>query len=343
LGLGLVGSVGFCVAALVVGGSAAGALVAMAVVLPGLLTQDTWRFVFMTRGRPILAAANDGCWALFQIIGLGSLLLFARVSVPSLLLVWGGAATAAAVVAVWQAGARPALRRGPRWLRTQWDLASRYAIETAAIRVGPFLMLAGVGVVAGVRVVGALRGAQLLVMTLPNLLFTGISFVTVPEGVRLNQSRPRQVPRLVRAVSAGAVIATSIWCAIAIGGSSLIGRPVLGDTWPLARPLLALTSITVLCTALGLGPSAGLWILADARRSMRVRVVSTLLGFSAVPAAAAEGASGAAFAIAVAAVLSALLWWWQFRRRQQSGAYKGRIRADWGRAGAGDQVSVRAG
>src|SRR5205823_2567165 len=111
---------------------------------------------------PNQAAANDGCWALFQIVGLGSLILFARVSVPSLLLVWGGAATAAAVVAAWQAGARPALRRGPRWLRTQWDLASRYAIETSAIRVGPFLVLAGVGAVAGLKVVGALRGAQLL-------------------------------------------------------------------------------------------------------------------------------------------------------------------------------------
>src|SRR5947209_7999458 len=78
LGLGLLGSVGFYVAALVAGGKAAGALLAMGVVLPGLLTQDTWRYVFVTRGRPILAAANDGCWALFQIVGLGSLALFAR-------------------------------------------------------------------------------------------------------------------------------------------------------------------------------------------------------------------------------------------------------------------------
>src|SRR2546421_1527573 len=146
LGLGLLGSVGFYVAALIVGGSGAGALVAMGVVLPGLLTQDTWRYVFMARRRPILAAANDGCWALLQIVGLGSLLLFAHVSVPSLLLVWGGAATAAAMIAVWQAGARPALLRGPRWVKTHWDLASRYAIETSAIRVGPFLMMVGVGV-----------------------------------------------------------------------------------------------------------------------------------------------------------------------------------------------------
>src|SRR5436305_8510351 len=153
LGLGLLGSVGFCLAGLMVGGSAAGALVAMGVVLPGLLTQDTWRYVFMARGRPILAAANDGCWALLQTVGLGSLLLFAHVSVPSLVLLWGGAATAAAVIAVWQAGARPALLRGPRWLRSQWELASLYAIETAAIRVGPFLMVAGIGAVAGVRVV----------------------------------------------------------------------------------------------------------------------------------------------------------------------------------------------
>src|SRR5436305_1420005 len=178
-------------------------------------------------------------------------------------------------------------------------------------------MLAGIGVVAGVRVVGALRGAQLLVMTLPNLLFTGIGFVAVPEGVRLLESHPRQVPRVVRTVSAGAMAATAIWCAVAIGASSVIGRWALGDTWPLARPLLVVTSIAVLCTGLGLGPNVGLWILADARRSVRVRIVSSLLAFSAVPAAAASGASGAALAITAAGALSAALWWWQFRRRER--------------------------
>jgi O-antigen/teichoic acid export membrane protein len=139
--------------------------------------------------------------------------------------------------------------------------------------------------------------------------------VAVPEGVRLAESSPRQLPRVVRTVTAGAVIATLAWCAIAIGGSSLIGRQILGDTWPLARPLLVATGITVLCTALGLGGALGLWILADARRSVRVRVVSSLLAFSAVPAAAAGGASAAALAIAGAAALSAVVWWWQFRRR----------------------------
>lgn len=319
LGIGLLGSVGFYVAAVIIGGSSAGALVAMGVVLPGLLTQDTWRYVFMTRGRPILAAANDGCWALFQILGLGSLILFARVSLPSLLLVWGGAATGAAVVGIFQAGAGPALRLGPRWLKTQWDLAARYAIETAAIRVGPFLIAAAVSVVAGVRTVGALRGAALLVATLPNLLFTGIGFVAVPEGVRLIASHPLKLPRVVRMVSAGAGAATVLWCAIAIGGSFLFGRYLLGATWPLARPLLLVTGISVICTGFGLGPAVGLWILADARRSVRVRVVSAVLAFSAVPAAAADGAWGATLAGAITAALSAVLWWWQFLRRQRIG------------------------
>ena len=78
-----------------------------------------------------------------------------------------------------------------------------------------------------------------------------------------------------------------------------------------------ITGIGVICTGLGLGPAVGLWILADARRSVRVRVVSSLLAFSAAPAAAADGAWGAALAIAIAAALSAVLWWWQFIRRQR--------------------------
>jgi hypothetical protein len=318
LGLGVLSSIGFLGAAAIVGGRAAPSLVAMAVVLPGLLTQDTWRYVFMTRGRPSLAAANDGCWALLQIFGLLTLVLLGQETVPSLVLVWGGSATAAAAVGAWQAGAWPAIQRGPGWLKTQWDLAARYAIEMSAIRVGPFLVLAGVGAVAGVRAVGALRGAQLVVMTLPNLLFTGVGFVAVPEGVRLIESDPLKLPRVIRAVTVGATVAALFWCAVAIGGSSVVGGRVLGDTWPLARPLLGITAFAVLGSALALGPSLGLWILADARRSVRLRVVSSLLAFSAVPAAVGDGAQGAALAVAGAAILSAALWWWQFLRRQRT-------------------------
>jgi hypothetical protein len=317
LGLGLLGSLAFYSAALIVGGSAGAPLIAMGVVLPGLMTQDTWRYVFMARGQPARAAANDGCWALLQIVGMSALVLFIGVSAPSLLLAWGGAATGAAVIAIGQAGATPALRLSPRWLKTQWDLAARYAIETSAIRVGPFLVAAGVGAVAGVKTVGALRGAGLLVATVPNLMFTGIGFVAVPEGVRLIESHPLKLPRVVRIVSAGAVAITAMWCAVAIGGSLLLGRYVLGATWPLARPVLVVTGIGVICTGLGLGPAVGLWILADARRSVRVRLVSSLLAFFAVPAAVAGGARGAALAVTIAAALSAVLWWWQFLRRHR--------------------------
>jgi Na+-driven multidrug efflux pump len=92
---------------------------------------------------------------------------------------------------------------------------------------------------------------------------------------------------------------------------------VLGATWPLARPVLVVTGIGVICTGLGLGPAVGLWILADARRSVRVRLVSSLLAFFAVPAAVAGGARGAALAVTIAAALSAVLWWWQFLRRHR--------------------------
>lgn len=323
LGLGVLAAIGFIAAAVIVGGSTASSLLAMGLVLPGLLTQDTWRYVFMARGRPVLAAANDGCWAVLQLIGLLSLILLTRVTVSSLVLVWGGAATAAAAFGVWQAGIWPAIRRGPCWLKTQWDLAARYAIETAAIRMGPFLVLAGVGAVAGVKAVGALRGAQLLVATLPNLLFTGIGFVAVPEGVRLVEAHRSGLARVVRTVSAVAVFATLAWCAVAIGGSLLFGRQLLGQTWSLARPLLVVTSIGVVCTGLALGPNLGLWILADARRSVRVRVISSLLAFAALPAAVIDGARGAALAITVTAALSAVMWWSQFLRRQRTA--RGRV------------------
>ena len=57
LALGAVAGVVSLVVGLALGGGVGRALVALGVVLPGLLVQDAWRYVFFAAGRPAAASA----------------------------------------------------------------------------------------------------------------------------------------------------------------------------------------------------------------------------------------------------------------------------------------------
>ena len=51
---------------------------AFALVQPGILIQDSWRFVFFADGRPEMAAANDVVWAKMRSLSDGAKLASER-------------------------------------------------------------------------------------------------------------------------------------------------------------------------------------------------------------------------------------------------------------------------
>lgn len=315
LAVGAVAGIVCIVVAPTTASDVAGPLRALGVTLPGLLVQDAWRYSFVTGGRPAKAAANDGLWIVFQLTGIVVLLAAGAVTALSMVLVWGGSACAAAAFGCWQARVLPAPQQAFRWLREQRALTLRYAAEAMIHRSGWWLALALVGVVAGLRVVGALRAALLLLLGPLNLLFVGATFVFVSEGVRLLHRSPERLRGAMRRLSAAAVGIAIVWCICVLLLPDSLGSQVLGSTWPQAEPLLPILVLLVLALAASMGPTQGMLALGAAKRSLFTQMAGLAVDLPSVTGAAVlAGARGAALASGVTGVFRTALAWTQFRR-----------------------------
>jgi O-antigen/teichoic acid export membrane protein len=319
-----------CLALTAIAGPAvAGPLRALAVSLPGLLVQDAWRYSFVTGGQPAKAAANDGFWVLLQFIGIAILLALGGVSAVSMVLVWGGSASAAALVGCSQSRAVPSPRETPTWLREQRSLTWRYGLEAVVQRSGPWVALALVGAVAGVRVVGALRGALLLIGGPLNLLFLGATFVFVSEGVRLLHRAPGRLPPAMRRLGVAAAGAAAAWCIVVLLLPDAVGTRVLGATWHQARPLLPPLALLMIALGASLGYTQGMLALGAARRSLFTQLAGLAVELPSMAGGAAlAGARGAALATGLTGVLRAALARVQFRRalREPAAALESDVR-----------------
>jgi hypothetical protein len=148
-----------------------------------------------------------------------------------------------------------------------------------------------------------------------SLLFVGAAFAGLPEAVRLRESSPGRLPRVVWMLSTAVTAAAACWCTIVLVLSGTVGSAILGDTWPLAKPLLLPLTWFALAQAIAIGPAQGLWALAAARRSLTSQLANVVLMLSSMCAGAVvDGARGAAVGLAGAATVSTLIWWQQFRR-----------------------------
>lgn len=293
----------------------AGPLRALGATLPGLLLQDAWRYSFVADARPARAAANDTLWIVLQLIGIGALLVVNDVSALTMVLVWGGSGTVAALIGCWQARALPQPRHVVGWLRHQRAITWRYAAEAVVHRSGTWLVLALVGAVAGLRAVGGLRGAMLLLAGPLNLLFMGASFAFLSEGVRLLHRSPGRFEPAIRVLTAAGTTIAGAWCLLVLVLAEPIGSRVLGATWPQAKPLIL--PLIIMMVALGalVGPAQGMLALGAARRSLFTQLAGLTLQLPlVVAAAAADGAPGAALAFSFSDVVLALVAWLQFTR-----------------------------
>ena len=317
------------------GGALGRALVPLGVVLPGLVLQDTWRFAFMTAGRPRAACANDALWAAVQCVGLVGVALAGAVTVPAAVLAWGAGANVAALAAARASGMTPDVGRARAWLFRQRDLWPRFATEFLALTGSWQVALVGLGAVAGLDAVGSLRAAQMLVGPL-NVAFLAVPLVVVPESARqwrAGRGTPLQHAALV---GVGLAACAVIWGAVMALIPSGVGRDLLGATWPGARS--ALVPVVVVMAGVGatLGALCGLRVLAAARDSMWARGVSAaLVVFAVLAGGAASGVTGAAWGWAVAAWAGAGVWWTRLRaleRRRAREATGGTV--DRGVAGA---------
>jgi O-antigen/teichoic acid export membrane protein len=310
--LGCLGmAVGLAVAALTDGALQSSFLV-VSVFLPMLLLQDLWRFGFFAAGRPRAAAANDAVWVVAMAVLVLAAYAAGSPTATGLVLVWAFSGAVAGVFGVFQVRGRPRPGHVHGWIATHRDLGVRFAGEflvySAAIQATLYI----VGAVAGVAAVGSIRAAQTLVGPV-SLIFLGVSFGAVPEGVRIASRSPVRLPRFVSTLSVCLACVGLMWGALLLVMPDGLGEAILGDSWRSARTLMVPIVIAVIAEGLNVGPWVGLRALAAAGRSLRGRtMIAAVTMVAGAAGSITMGAWGAAAGFAAGSVVATGVWTWQF-------------------------------
>lgn len=301
-----------CVAAgAVVGGDVGGALIAMGIVTPGVLLQDTWRNVFIVAARPSAAVVNDLCWGLLQLLGVvwvagrGTNASFAYV------LVWGASGALAAAFASRQfGGTLPQLRSALRWLRSTWDLSRFFIAAGLALNGANQIALVAAASLGSVTDVGAVRAAQVLLGPV-NLIAISLYTFALPEFARRPWLTSRQQLRWGLILSSGLAAVDAAWGLGLLLLPRATGAALLGETWAHARGALPGS----IAAAAGIGLTTGPAIILRCHEHVRVAFrISAAQGMGIVVMGLAgvrlDGSAGLAWGLAVASWGVLPVWWW---------------------------------
>ncbi|EFL36555.1 integral membrane protein [Streptomyces viridochromogenes DSM 40736] len=311
LGVGAAVGAACLVVGLALGGRVGPAFACLGVMLPGLLLQDAWRYAFFAAGTGRKAFVNDVVWGVALV---PAMVVAARVgTVAAFVLAWGASATVAAAYGCLQSGILPRAARARAWLREQRDLGYRYLVENVSLSGASQLRAYGLGAIAGVGAVGAVRGAELLLGPFLAVLM-GLSLVTVAEAARVLRRAPNRLCTFCLLLGGGQAVAALLWGGALLLMPDRLGELVLGDVWHSAAQLIVPVTLGVAGAGLGTGAAAGLRALAAARHSLRCQLfASACYVAGGLGGAALAGTVGSAWGVATATLAGSAVWWLQLR------------------------------
>jgi O-antigen/teichoic acid export membrane protein len=295
-----------------IGGPVGVAFVALGLVLPAVLLQDSWRFAFFAAGQGRKAFSNDLVWGAALVPAM--LVAAQHGTVFGFVLAWGLSAAVAAAYGCVQTQLLPQPGGSRWWLHQQRDLGPRYMVENVSISGASQVRMYGLGAIAGLADVGTVRGAELLMGPFLAVLM-GLGLVVVPEAARVLRRSSHRLPQFCLLLGGVQAVAAMAW------GAGLLlllpddaGRYVLGSVWSSASALIVPATLSVMNASFQNGATAGLRALGASRRSMRAQLLSaTAYVVGGLTGAAAAGALGSSWGIAFATLFAAVVWWWQLR------------------------------
>ena len=283
-------------------------LVVLAVLLPALLLQDTWRTVLIARGNPEQAFVNDLLWTALQLVLVPVLLLAGVVSATPYVAVWGLSALVSAALGIRQARVRPELCGIPEWLRAHSETSRYLLAQWVAVLGATQVAFVAVAAIGTVEAVGSLRAALTLLGPL-NIIGMAATSFAVPEMVRRGLSRKRLVQAAL-VLSGGLLLVDGLWGGLLLLLPPKAGVALLGETWGSARD--ALPGMVVFTCAIGatVGTAA---VCRAVDQTRYIFLTSAVLGplilVLSVAGQALAGSEGAAWGFAFAAVLVIPLAW----------------------------------
>lgn len=312
--LGLVGSVISLVAALAAPPTLRSALLALAVILPALLVQDSCRMALFTAGRPRGAAAADAAWAFVMVALLVLLLVVGFAQVFWLMLAWGTGALISVLLACFLLRVGVAPLRARSWVRSHWSL-TRYLFPEYFLGLGAAqLAILLVGVIAAAEAVGALRGAQVLLGPL-GILAVGIFQFTIPEVARRQHLAARPLALFAVVVSGFLTLVTAVYLVALLLLPDSWGVALFGDSWAGAAAVLFAMGMNSVFTSLSNGPAGVLYGIQQARATFRINLVKGPILLAAVVLGTYwTGAVGAAWGLAATEALALPAWIFALRK-----------------------------
>ena len=297
-----------------VGGTTGMAFLALGLTLPGLMLQDSWRYSFFALGRGHHAFINDAVWAVVMFPAMVLLRNTGHADVFWCVVAWGAGAAVGAAIAPLQAGVVPNLAGATEWLSRHRDLGPRYVLENAGGNAASTFRSYSVSYILGLAAVGYIQAANTLMGPL-NIIFAGISLITLPEAAKLLRSSPRHLPLYSAAVSTGLTLLALLWGVVLLVALPRgLGQFMLGRIWRPTYPQEQPATLYIMSGCATSGALLSLHALGAARRSLRAVIpTSVLVVAAAAVGALTAGTLGSMRYVAAASCLGALLTWWQLR------------------------------
>jgi hypothetical protein len=313
LTIGVIASALCLVLAALLGPTYATGLLVLALIAPILVTQDSFRFVAIAKGRPLIACVSDMTWLVAMIALFAVTNIDARLTVADSVGIFGLSCLAGLIViVVWDGQAR---RWAPprRWFMHTRDLGGYYVADYIARNATPNVILVAVAGIAGLAQAGGLKAASSLFGPIRVLLWSAVlSFV---PALRVRVLARENILRQVRLISL-ALTALAVLIGLALFAiPTHYGRLLFGATWPAAHPLVIPLTVFTAAMAWNGGTAVGFRANEAARESTKVRVVQEIaLIVLGIGGAFIDGAKGGAWGLSLGAILSCLLWEFQLSR-----------------------------
>lgn len=314
------------------------ALLAVALVLPGLLVQDNLRFSMLGAKMARSATVNDLIWACTQGFFFVVFAINSRSDLFTLILVWGLSGNLAAIVGAYQMHLVPRVGAARRWFEVYGRLARGLAMDFLSMTIATQTILYVTGAIVGIAAMGALRGAQMLVGPVL-VLVTGFRVVALSQGPRLRDTAYSRLPLATAGMAGTLVVIALIFLLVLVALPDSIGIGLLGDSWQGISELLPAVGIGTIGATVAAAPLFGLRVLSDARRTLRARRVDAPVTLAlGLGGALGAGALGAAVGLALAKFIAAGFWWYEFWQSYRANERSEGASAFGGEFGVGDSA-----
>lgn len=291
------------------------------VAVHGLLIMDFLRMFDSAAGSAPRAMVATSVWALISLT-VSTVSLFTPIDSVVVFAAWAITGALSGYVTMVVVG----VPRLPGWERERTDsrAAAVFSADYLVGQGGIHLTTGLLGLLDDVRVLGAVRGAGTLLGPM-NLIATTASSLMLPYLARDQQDPGRQLRSAVAAVVVQVVALAPLLIVLQFIPDS-VGEQLLGDTWQYAAlAILPLSLDSIFSVATGVAIS-GHRVNFAGRRTLLLRVgLGIPRPLVVLFSAFTWGIEGAAWSMAVFALISAVGWWMSYydlsRRAAKQPAY----------------------